>query len=94
MLALARRAGRSRGRPPRGPQPHERRLPLACLLFTATAATVLLAPDFFEFSWRYQLPALVTLPAAGVLGIAAGLSLRQAREQSQGERLTAVLDVA
>ncbi len=94
VLALARRAGRSRGRPPRGPQSHERRLPLACLLFTATAATVLLAPDFFEFSWRYQLPALVTLPAAGVLGIAAGLSLRQAREQSQGERLTAVLDVA
>jgi hypothetical protein len=30
---------------------------------------VLLASDFFEFSWRYQLPALVTLPPAGALGI-------------------------
>ena len=30
---------------------------------------VLLASDLFEFSWRYQLPALVTLPPAGALGI-------------------------
>jgi hypothetical protein len=27
--------------------------------------------DVFQFSWRYQLPALVTLPPAGALGIAA-----------------------
>ena len=32
------------------------------------AAAVLLAADSYEFSWRYQLPALVTLPAAGALG--------------------------
>ena len=44
--------------------------PLACLLFFTTAVAVLLASDIFEFSWRYQLPALVTLPPAGALGIA------------------------
>jgi hypothetical protein len=27
--------------------------------------------DIFEFSWRYQIPARVTLPPAGALGIAA-----------------------
>ena len=43
----------------------------ACLLFTATAVTVLLVSDAFEFSWRYQLPALVLLPPGGILGAAA-----------------------
>ncbi len=43
----------------------------ACMLFTATALAVALASDAFEFSWRYQLPAVVLLPSAGVLGIAA-----------------------
>jgi hypothetical protein len=41
----------------------------ACLLFCLSAVAVLLASDLFEFSWRYQLPALVTLPPAGALGI-------------------------
>jgi Dolichyl-phosphate-mannose-protein mannosyltransferase len=41
----------------------------ACLLTFLSAAAVLLASDLFEFSWRYQLPALVTLPPAGALGI-------------------------
>jgi hypothetical protein len=50
--------------------PGTRQLALACLpLFTA-AASVLLVSDTFEFSWRYQLPALVTLAPAGALGIA------------------------
>ena len=31
---------------------------------------MLLVSDLFEFSWRYQLPALVTLVPAGALGIA------------------------
>jgi hypothetical protein len=48
-----------------------RQLALACLLFTATAAAVLLPPDVYEYSWRYQLPAVVTLVPAGVLGVAA-----------------------
>ena len=72
VLALAR--GGSRGERSHG-------LALACLLFTATAATVLLAPDVFEYSWRYQLPAIATLPAAGVLGVAAWLGRRQERRQ-------------
>ncbi len=44
---------------------------LACLLFFLAGAAVLIVSDVFEFSWRYQLPALVTLPAAGALGITA-----------------------
>ncbi len=43
-------------------------LGMACLLIFAEAIGVLLISDMFEFSWRYQLPALVTLPPAGVLG--------------------------
>ena len=43
----------------------------ACLLTTATAIILLLSSDAYEFSWRYQLPALVLLPPAGILGAAA-----------------------
>jgi hypothetical protein len=46
----------------------QRDLATACLLFFAAAAVVLLISDFTEFSWRYQLPAVVTLPPAGALG--------------------------
>jgi hypothetical protein len=42
---------------------------LACLFFFTAAAGILLVSDVFQFSWRYQLPALVTLPPAGALGI-------------------------
>jgi dolichyl-phosphate-mannose-protein mannosyltransferase len=41
----------------------------ACLLFFTAGAAVLLMSDVFEFSWRYQLPALVTLPPAGALAL-------------------------
>jgi hypothetical protein len=58
-VALVRRRG----------DPGTRQLALACLLFCATGVFVTLASDVFEFSWRYQLPALVTLVPAGVLGI-------------------------
>ncbi|HEX3489255.1 MAG TPA: hypothetical protein VHU92_07920, partial [Streptosporangiaceae bacterium] len=47
----------------------------ACLLFTATAIILLLASDAYEFSWRYQLPALILLPPAGILGAAAATAL-------------------
>jgi Glycosyltransferase family 87 len=43
----------------------------ACLPFTAVAVILLLASDTYEFSWRYQLPALVLIPPAGILGAAA-----------------------
>jgi hypothetical protein len=39
-------------------------------MFTSAAA-VLLISDAFEFSWRYQLPALITLPPAAVLALTA-----------------------
>jgi len=42
-----------------------------CALWTGTGVVLLLAADMFEFSWRYQLPALVTLPIGGAYGIAA-----------------------
>jgi hypothetical protein len=43
----------------------------ACLLVTGSAVAVMLGADLYEFSWRYQLPALVTLPVAGALGATA-----------------------
>ena len=61
-LAAARGRGFLTGR--------QRELALACLLVFGSAAAILLASDLFEFSWRYQLPALVTLPPAGALGLA------------------------
>jgi hypothetical protein len=62
---------------------------LACLLATGAGVAVLLGADFYEFSWRYQLPALVTLPAAGALGAAAVAA--HVRRRSAARRPTAVL---
>jgi hypothetical protein len=64
-----------------------RQLALGCLLFAASTVVVLVVPDVLEFSWRYQLPGLVTLPPAGVLGMGALLSLRQPRQADAGEDL-------
>jgi hypothetical protein len=47
-----------------------RGLALACCLFFITPVVLLLGSDVTEFSWRYQLPAIMTLPPAGALGIA------------------------
>jgi hypothetical protein len=55
--------------------PEGHQLVLGCLLFFATGVAVLVASDFFEFSWRYQLPALVTLPPAAALGVAVLIDL-------------------
>ena len=46
-------------------------LATACLLVTLAAAVLLLSSDAFEFSWRYQLPAVVMLPLAGAIGLTA-----------------------
>lgn len=43
----------------------------AVLLPLSLALVLLLGSAAFEFSWRYQLPGLVLLPLAGVLGITA-----------------------
>jgi hypothetical protein len=48
---------------------HVRERALACLLMTGSAVFLLLVSDLFVYSWRYQLPALVTLVPAGVLGL-------------------------
>jgi hypothetical protein len=58
VVALRRRA-----------DPATRQLALACLGLFSAAAFVLQVSDAFEFSWRYQLPALVTLVPAGALGV-------------------------
>jgi hypothetical protein len=42
---------------------------LACLLVFTAGAAVLLGSDVFQFSWRYQLPALITVAPAGALGL-------------------------
>jgi hypothetical protein len=62
--------------PPRSARPAPA---LACLLFFLSGVSVLLVSDVFEFSWRYLLPALVTLVPAGALGIAIVIRAAQAR---------------
>jgi hypothetical protein len=52
-------------------RPEHRAMATACLLSTGMAVILLLVSDAYEFSWRYQLPALVLLPPAGILGAAA-----------------------
>jgi hypothetical protein len=54
---------------------------LACLLITGCAVAVLLGADLYEFSWRYQLPALVTLPVAAAFGVTALAGFFGARRQ-------------
>jgi len=61
----------------------QRQLALGALTFLVTGAAVLLMSDLFEFSWRYQIPALVTLPPAGAFGIAAMLRYLKRRRISQ-----------
>ena len=62
------RPGRLRAPAARGRTRATRQLALACLLFFACRVGALVS-DLFVFSWRYQLPALVTLVPAGALGI-------------------------
>jgi hypothetical protein len=62
--------------------PGTRQLAAACLALFTTAWAVLLVSDAFEFSWRYQLPALVTLVPAGALGI--GVLARAGRAWARG----------
>jgi hypothetical protein len=54
--------------------PLQRQLSHGCLLFFAAGVSILLVSDLFEFSWRYQLPALITLPPAAALGLACWLT--------------------
>ena len=67
IAAVGRRIAGRRGGERRERQVNS--LALGCLLFFGSAVGLLLVSDMFEFSWRYQLPALVTLPPAGALGL-------------------------
>jgi hypothetical protein len=54
-------------------------LRVPCLLVTLAAVVLLVSSDAFEFSWRYQLPAVVLLPLAGTLGLTALIRGRRSR---------------
>jgi hypothetical protein len=56
---------------------------LACILVTGLAAAALLGADLYEFSWRYQLPALVTLPLAGAVGASVCIRLAVTRRSDE-----------
>ena len=43
----------------------------ACWLWSVSGAMIILLPAAYEFSWRYMLPGLVTLPVAGAFGLTA-----------------------
>jgi len=73
LLVLRRRAG--------GTRYHQ--FAMAAALVIGSAVILLLAGDVFEFSWRYQLPATVTLPPAGVLGGYAVVTWFRARRSGQ-----------
>ncbi len=72
ILALA--AGLGIGRARRSGQQ------LACLLWLTAGLGLLFAAALYQFSWRYQLPTLVTIPPAAALGLSALTSPRAARE--------------
>jgi hypothetical protein len=60
-------------------------LAAACTLVTLSAVVLLASSDAFEFSWRYQLPAVILLPLAGALGCTAvGARITAARTATGG----------
>jgi hypothetical protein len=65
--------------------PARRAAALACALFFVTGVLALLSSDIFEFNWRYQLPALITLPPAAALAIA--LLLRRGSLAAAGDEV-------
>jgi hypothetical protein len=65
--------------------PARRAAALGCLLFFATGVAALLSSDVFEFNWRYQLPALVTLPPAAALAVT--LLLRRGSPAAAGSQM-------
>ena len=83
--ALAVSAGRDRPA-----SAHPAGLRAACFLVIATGLALLVGADIVEFSWRYQLPGLVTLPLAGALGLTV-LTSRSRRRPSRGSRVDARL---
>ncbi|NIJ10337.1 hypothetical protein FHU38_000681 [Saccharomonospora amisosensis] len=58
----------------------------AAFLATGGGLIILLGSAAFEFSWRYQIPALVLVPLGGALGLAAMLGWGRTRPGSTGRR--------
>src|SRR6266704_1090982 len=82
VLAFMRRRRGAAARPATARVTAARQAAVACLFFFATGALVLGVSDLFEFTWRYQIPAIVTLPPAGALGIGALIiAARRPRDQ-------------
>jgi hypothetical protein len=71
-------------RPATTPRDAVRPLAAGCLLVTLAATVLLVSSDAFEFSWRYQLPAVVMLPLAGALGLTALTKRATARSATGG----------
>jgi hypothetical protein len=67
----------------------ESRLACACFLTTGSGIVLLLGADLYEFSWRYQLPALITLPIGGALGGTAVVRLYHRRRAARQEAAAA-----
>ena len=63
-----------------------RRLGLASLVMTLSAVVLLVSSDAFEFSWRYQMPAVIVLPLAGALGLTAVLTAVRTASAGTGRR--------
>jgi len=61
----------------------DKELAAACTLVTLSAVVLLAGSDAFEFSWRYQLPAVILLPLAGALGLSAVAGRITAARNSQ-----------
>jgi hypothetical protein len=66
-------------------------LATAGLLMCTSIGAILLISDMFEFSWRYQLPAIVLLPPAGALGAWALRRALARRPSATGPEATARL---
>lgn len=62
-------------------------LALHALLFFGCGTALLLISDVFEFSWRYQLPALVTLPPAGAAAVAGFVRRRATSRTGRAQEL-------
>jgi hypothetical protein len=69
-------------------------LAAACVLVTLSAVVLLASSDAFEFSWRYQLPAVILLPLAGALGCTAVAARIKAARNSKAARQAPVRPIA
>ena len=59
---------------------------LAILLWLAAGLGLLFTADLYQFSWRYQLPALVTIPPAAALALSALTSPKAARKSPAAQQ--------